>query len=59
MIKESLFGVYLGDFPADIYSVCRESFTDSATTQKIEEIAKKKGFWGLGDKTKVTRPSQQ
>ncbi len=55
MTKESLFGVYLGDFPGQICSVCRESFTNSATTQKIEEMAKKKGIWGLGSKTKITK----
>ena len=38
-IKESMFGVYLGDFPAEICSECGESFTDSETTKKIEEIA--------------------
>ena len=55
MIKESMFGVYLGDFPAQICSACEESFTDAATMQKIEEAAKKKGIWGLGSKTKITK----
>ena len=55
MIKESIFGVYLGDFPGQTCSVCGESFTDAATTQKIEETAKKKGIWGLGSKTKITK----
>ena len=54
-IKETMFGVYLGEFPAEICSKCNESFTDSNTTKKIEEIAKKKGIWDLGAKTKITK----
>ena len=54
-IKEYMFGIYLGEFPAEICQKCNESFTDSETTKKIEEAAKKKGIWGLGKKTKITR----
>lgn len=54
-IKESMFGVYLGEFSAEICTECGESFTDSNTTKKIEEIAKKKGIWGLSATTKITK----
>jgi len=54
-IKEYMFGVYLGEFPANICSKCGESFTDSDTTKKIEEIAKQKGIWGLSAVTKITK----
>lgn len=54
-VKEYMFGVYLGEFPAEICTECKESFTDSDTTRKIEEIAKKKGIWGLSAKTKITK----
>lgn len=54
-IKEIMFGVYLGEFPAQICTKCNESFTDEKTTKKIEELAKKKGLWGLGKKTKITK----
>jgi len=54
-IKEEMFGIYLGEFPADVCDNCGESFTDAETTRKIEEIAKKKGIWGLGVKTKITK----
>tara|TARA_Y100000294_G_scaffold136039_2_gene128854 strand:- start:3037 stop:3360 length:324 start_codon:yes stop_codon:yes gene_type:complete len=54
-IKEYMFGVYLGQFPAEICSKCKESFTDAETTRKIEEVAKKKGIWGIGKKTKITK----
>jgi len=54
-IKEYMYGVYLGEFPAEICSKCNESFTNKKTTKKIEEIAKKKGLFGLGRKTKITK----
>jgi len=53
--KKTMFGVYLGEFPAEICNKCGESFTDSKTTQKIEDAAKKKGIWGLGAQTKITK----
>jgi len=53
--KETMFGVYLGEFPAQICSACGESFTDEDTTRAIEQVAKKKRIWGLGRKTKITR----
>jgi len=54
-IKEYMFGVYLGEFPADICNKCGESFTDSKTTAEIEQAAKKKGIWGMGANTKITK----
>ena len=54
-INETMFGVYLGEFPAEICDNCNESFTDKETTQSIEEAAKKKGIWGLGKKTKISK----
>lgn len=50
-----MFGIYLGKFPAEICTKCGESFTDSATTKKIEDAAKKKGIWGLSAITKITK----
>ena len=54
-IKETMFGVYVGEFPAEVCSSCSESFTDEETTRQIQDAAKKKGLWGLGVKTKITR----
>ena len=54
-IKETMFGIYLGEFPAEICSNCNESFTDEKTTRAIEDSARKKGVWGLGKKTKITK----
>ena len=50
-----MFGVYLGEFSAEICSKCGESFADEATTKAIEGEARKKGIWGLGKKTKITK----
>ena len=54
-IKEAMFGVYLGEFSAEICTKCNESFTDEKTTKAIEQSAKEKGLWGLGKKTKITK----
>ena len=54
-IKEMMFGVYLGEFSAEICAKCNESFTDEKTTRLIEDAAKKKGIWGLSKKTKITK----
>ena len=54
-IKEVMFGISLGEFPAEICSQCGESFTDEETTRRIEGVAKKKGLWGLEKKTTITR----
>ena len=50
-----MFGVYLGEFPAEVCSNCNESYTNSAITKEIESIARKKGLWGLGATTKITK----
>lgn len=54
-IKEYMFGVYLGEYRAEVCTFCKESFTDRATTKNIEEKAKKLGIFGLAKKTKITR----
>ena len=53
--REVMFGVDLGEFPAEICTKCGESFTDEQTTKAIEEAAKEKGIWGLGKKTRITK----
>ncbi len=50
-----MYGVYLGEFPAEVCSYCKESFTYSETTKKIEKIAKQKGLWGLSATTKIAK----
>lgn len=53
--KHVLFGVDLGTYPGEKCSECGEVFTDSSVIEKIEAVAKKKGIWGLGKKTKISR----
>ena len=55
MEKHIMFGVDLGIYPGEKCSSCGEVFSDSSVMLKIEELAKKKGIWGLGSKTKITR----
>ena len=54
-VRELMFGVDLGEFPALVCSNCKESFTDEETTRLIQEAAKKEGIWGLGRTTKITK----
>jgi len=54
-VKEEMYGVFLGEFPAEVCNKCNESFTDEVTTRKITESAKEKGVWGLGVKTKIAK----
>ena len=54
-IHEELYGVDLGEFPAEICTRCGESFTTAETMKEIESIAKQKGIWGMGKKTVVAR----
>lgn len=54
-VKEEMFGVYLGDYPADVCSKCGESFVNSKVMKQIEDKAKEKGIWGLGNRTKVAK----
>lgn len=54
-IHEKMFGVDLGEFPAQICTKCGESFTDEKTTKAIEDKAKEKGIWGMGKMTKIAR----
>ena len=54
-IREEMYGIYLGDFPAEVCLKCGESFVDSTTMKKIEKKAKEKGVWGLGMKTKIAK----
>ena len=51
--KEIIHGIYLGDFPAKKCSFCGEIWTDGKTMEKIENIAKQKGIWGMDKKTKI------
>lgn len=52
-IDFKLYGVSLGIFPADVCIKCGEEVFNEETSDKIDEIAKKKGLWGLSATTTV------
>ena len=55
MEKHVMYGVDLGTYPGEKCTSCGELFTDSSVMAKIETVAKQKGIWGLGRKTKIAR----
>jgi len=54
-VKESMFGVELGEYDGEICSKCGETFLDSDVTKKLEEKAKALGLWGISKKVKIVR----
>jgi hypothetical protein len=52
-VEFELYGVRLGKFPADVCLKCGEEVFDEQASDRIDEIAKKKGLWGLSATTKV------
>ena len=54
-IREQMFGVDLGEYPAEICDVCGESFVDQNAMKKIEARAKKLGLWGLAKKVSIAK----
>ena len=55
MEKHLMFGVDLGTYTGEKSSACGEVFTNSEIIKKIESVAKQKGIWGLGKKTKIAK----
>ena len=54
-IREQMFGVDLGEYPAEICDSCGESFVDQKTMRKIEARAKELGLWGLAKKVSIAK----
>lgn len=52
-VDYKLYGVSIGKFDAEVCGKCGEVFFDEDASKKMNEIAKKKGLWGLQTKTKV------
>lgn len=48
-----LLGVNLGKFNAFICQHCEETVFSGDTFVKIEKMAKEKGIWGIGAKTRI------
>ncbi|HYY48114.1 MAG TPA: YgiT-type zinc finger protein [Thermoplasmata archaeon] len=54
-IREEMFGIDLGEYPAEICDSCGESFVDEAAMRKIEARAKELGLWGLAKKVAIAK----
>jgi hypothetical protein len=49
----AMYGTALGLFDAEVCSACDEVFFTEDSSDKIDEIAKKKGLWGLEARTRI------
>ncbi len=54
-VEFSLYGQSLGSFPAEVCTQCGEELFDEETSDRIDQIAKEKGLWGLEAQAKVTK----
>lgn len=54
-VEEKMFGVSLGDFPAEKCGACGEAYLDEAAMEELERRAKAAGIWGLGKKARVVK----
>ena len=52
-VDYSLYGMSMGKFPAEVCPNCDETYFSEETSRDITKIAKEKGLWGLGTKTKI------
>ena len=52
-VDYSLYGELIGKFNAEVCDKCGETFFSEEVSEKITEIAKKKGLFGLEAKTKI------
>jgi hypothetical protein len=50
----SFYDVSFGKFNAEICQKCGEKFFTEEASDKIDQIAKKKGLWGLEKKSKIS-----
>lgn len=53
--NETMFGVDLGTYDAEVCDECGEVFFTSESVDKIEKRAKALGLWGLASKVRVAR----
>jgi len=49
----SMYGISLGKFEAEVCKKCGEELFSEEVSKQIDEVAKKKGLWGLEAHTKV------
>jgi YgiT-type zinc finger domain-containing protein len=54
-VKESMFGIALGEFDGERCDKCGETFLDSTSMKEIEKRAKAKGIWGISKKITIVK----
>ena len=54
-VREEMFGIDLGEYPAEVCGSCGESFVDQQAMEKIEARAKELGLWGLAKKVSIAK----
>jgi hypothetical protein len=52
-VPHTLFGEFIGNFPAEVCNACGEIFFDEKTPTRITAATKAKGLWGIGGRTKI------
>lgn len=50
-----MYGKKLGKFEAEVCDNCNEVFFDERISDKIDEVVKERGLWGLEAETSVTQ----
>ena len=53
MVDFSLYGTSLGSFKAKVCSRCKDTLFAELASDRIDELAKQKGLWGLESKTTI------
>ena len=54
-VKETMFGVDLGTYDAEVCNDCGEVFFTAQSVDAIEVRARELGLWGIASKVKVAR----
>ncbi len=47
------YGIPIGEFDAQVCPACNETFFSEQISDRIDEVAKNKGLWGLEARTKI------
>ncbi len=47
------YGISIGKFDGEVCAACGETFFNEKISDKIDEVSKKKGLWGLEARTKI------
>ncbi len=53
-VAYEVYGIPLGTFPAEVCGHCGEQWFDEKTSERIQELEKEKGLFGLSKKSKIS-----